>query len=432
MRKSILAILGLLLSTNVFGQSYDANGRLLTSTSQGAGSGVATTFWTFRLSDGTNFYDGLKVGQLPAALVGGRLDINVGALGNTAIDTNSGTKSAGTIRVVIATDQPALTNKLLVTPDSVALPANQSVNLNQVAGTATDVNSGVKSAGTLRVVLATDQPALTNKLLVTPDSVALPANQSVNVNQLAGTGTDTNSGNKSAGTLRVVLATDQPALTNKLLVTPDSVALPANQSVNLNQIAGSAIATAATGSQKVGITGNAGAALDAANNATIPANVLRMGGQLQSGAQATAGTAGQLGDVALGLDHVAYARLGGPVYWHCGKTAIAATLTECKAAPASGLKAYVTDIHVVSDTATAGSYTLRYGTGTNCGTGTTTLFPDVSSITTGKIPYPANTANVPQSHSFLTPLQPAAANAVCVICVATNTCTISMQGYEAP
>lgn len=116
------------------------------------------------------------------------------------------------------------------------LTANQSTNLTQIVGTAADVNSGTKSAGTLRVVLATDQPALTNKLLVTPDSVALPANQSVNVNQLAGTATSVNSGVKDAGTLRVVLATDQPALTNKLLVTPDSVALPANQSVNVSQI----------------------------------------------------------------------------------------------------------------------------------------------------------------------------------------------------
>jgi hypothetical protein len=145
---------------------------------------------------------------------------NESQLNGTTIDTNSGTKSAGTQRVVLATDQPALTNKLLVTPDSVALPAHQSTNVDQLNGTTTDTNSGTKSAGTLRVVLATDQPALTNKLLVTPDSVALPANQSVNVNQLAGTTTDTNSGNKSAGTLRVVLATDQPALTNAQPVTP--------------------------------------------------------------------------------------------------------------------------------------------------------------------------------------------------------------------
>jgi hypothetical protein len=53
----------------------------------------------------------------------------------TTVDTNSGSKSASTLRVVLATDQPALTNKLLVTPDSVALPANQSVNVNQIGGT---------------------------------------------------------------------------------------------------------------------------------------------------------------------------------------------------------------------------------------------------------------------------------------------------------
>ena len=72
-----------------------------------------------------------------------------------------------------------------------ALSANQSANIAQLAGTATDTNSGVKSAGTLRIVLATDQPQLTNKLLVTPDSVALPANQSVNMAQVGGTTTVT-------------------------------------------------------------------------------------------------------------------------------------------------------------------------------------------------------------------------------------------------
>lgn len=69
---------------------------------------------------------------------------------------------------------------------TVSITANSAVNVAQVAGTNTDTNSGLKSAGTLRVVLATDQPALTNKLLVTPDSVALPANQSVNVAQVSG------------------------------------------------------------------------------------------------------------------------------------------------------------------------------------------------------------------------------------------------------
>ncbi len=45
---------------------------------------------------------------------------------------------------------------------------------NQVAGTALSVNSGTKDSGTLRAVLATDQPALTNKLLVDPSGVTSP------------------------------------------------------------------------------------------------------------------------------------------------------------------------------------------------------------------------------------------------------------------
>jgi hypothetical protein len=106
------------------------------------------------------------------------------------------------LRVVIATDQPQLSNKLLVTPDSVALPAHQSVNVDQLNGTTTDTNSGTKSAGTLRVVLATDQPALTNKLLVTPD-----ANSAINLAQVAGSSTATGHGTAS-GAIRVELPTD--------------------------------------------------------------------------------------------------------------------------------------------------------------------------------------------------------------------------------
>lgn len=44
----------------------------------------------------------------------GALRIDNSTVAGTAIDTNSGTKSAGTQRVVLATDQPALTNPLLV------------------------------------------------------------------------------------------------------------------------------------------------------------------------------------------------------------------------------------------------------------------------------------------------------------------------------
>lgn len=62
----------------------------------------------------------------------------------TTVDTNSGVKSASTLRVVLATDQPALTNKLLVTPD---LPSGASTAAKQPAlGTA-----GAASADVLTV-----------------------------------------------------------------------------------------------------------------------------------------------------------------------------------------------------------------------------------------------------------------------------------------
>lgn len=112
---------------------------------------------------------------------------------------------------VITIQGIASMTKLLVTPDSVALPANQSVNLNQIAGTTPDTNSGTKSAGTLRVVLATDQPALTNKLLVTPDSVALPANQSVNVSQINAVTPLMGNGVTGTGSQRVTIASDNTA-----------------------------------------------------------------------------------------------------------------------------------------------------------------------------------------------------------------------------
>lgn len=64
----------------------------------------------------------------------------------------------------------------------------------------------------------------------------------------------------------------------KLLVTPD-----ANSAINVAQVNGATTSTAASGVQKVGVVGNAGAAFDAATGAAPPANALAIGG-LASGA----------------------------------------------------------------------------------------------------------------------------------------------------
>jgi hypothetical protein len=67
---------------------------------------------------------------------------------------------------------------------------------------------------------------------------------------------------------------------------------------NVAQIAGSTTSTAATGVQKVGIVGNAGAAVDAATNAAPPANAVQVGG-IASTALPSAFTATDLAPILL-------------------------------------------------------------------------------------------------------------------------------------
>lgn len=128
-------------------------------------------------------------------------------------------------------------------------------------------------------------------------------------------------------------------------------------------------------------------------------------------------------------DGVLYFRLGGPTSWSCSLDGIAATLTECKAAPGAGLKLYLTDLVIGSTTATAGQYLVRYGTGANCGTGTTSFLPAAATVV--RYGYPPNTT-APTPLQFLTPLPATANNAICIACVLTNTCTVQMSGYIAP
>src|SRR5690348_9269140 len=87
-----------------------------------------------------------------------------------------------------------------------------------------------------------------------------------------------------------------------------------------------------------------------------------------------------------------------------------ATLTQLVAAPASG-QIFVDGIFLEKATATTGSVTLKYGTGTNCGTGTTTLAYVGPQTATSAVPigyYPLE-------------VQVPAANALCASTDATTT-----------
>ncbi len=113
-------------------------------------------------------------------------------------------------------------------PVSGTVTANQggapwTVNQTQWNGTAVDVNSGNKSAGTLRVVLATDQPSLTNALPVSQSgswsfslSAALPAGTnaigSVNLSPLSGQGWPSTYSGSIGATLTAVKASSAGTL----------------------------------------------------------------------------------------------------------------------------------------------------------------------------------------------------------------------------
>lgn len=83
--------------------------------------------------------------------------VNQTQVGGTNIDTNSGNKSAGTQRVVLATDQPQLTNALKVDGSAVTQPVSGTVTTTESAPTTIyNGKKTVTTAGT-RVVLAASQ-----------------------------------------------------------------------------------------------------------------------------------------------------------------------------------------------------------------------------------------------------------------------------------
>lgn len=125
-----------------------------------------------------------------------------------------------------------------------------------------------------------------------------------------------------------------------------------------------------------------------------------------------------------------------PDQFSCSADNIGATLTLLSASPSGnctattdGTTRYVTDIIAQSTTATGGQWILRTGTGTNCGTGTASLFP--SAATAARFSAAANGA-APASISLRTPLRLPEGKDLCVLGVGTNTTTIQVLGYVGP
>jgi len=132
-----------------------------------------------------------------------------------------------------------------------------------------------------------------------------------------------------------------------------------------------------------------------------------------------------------GLGHAQnYIRLGNlTASWRCSLVGLGATLTQCQAVPLeSQNRHYITDIIVQTTTTTPGTYSIQTGTGTNCATGTAALFP--STGTSDRFDAPAIAQGL-NSINFVTPLQPPAGAAICVIGEATDTTDIVIHGFLA-
>jgi len=187
---------------------------------------------------------------------------------------------------------------------------------------------------------------------------------------------------------------------------------------NLSQIGGTAaLSGGASGSLAIGGT--------AANNAAITQNPDLVGAEtIATGSNPSAASTGNQRRLLADLDGALFIRPGGPNLFSCVVTMSSKTTTQCEAAPASGLKAYITDVQM--GTTTAGSATtiqVEYGTGTNCATTAVALSPT----------YP-NTAIASAAFDFTTPLVPVAADEICVVQAGTTagTTSVTLQGYIAP
>jgi hypothetical protein len=162
--------------------------------------------------------------------------VDIASLAGTTADTNSGSKSAGTLRVVLATDQPQLTNALKVDASATTQPISGTVAATQSGtwnvATVTSVTSVtavgsitsalpagtnvighviVDTAPTTAVTIATAPVLVAGSAIIGKvgvDQTTPGTTNAVSLAQLGSTTVSTGNGVVGAGVLRVSLASD--------------------------------------------------------------------------------------------------------------------------------------------------------------------------------------------------------------------------------
>lgn len=240
--------------------------------------------------------------------------INVAQIAGTTTSVGNGTTDAGTQRVTISSDSTGQV-KLATGANVIGSISNTSFAVTQstspwvvslasttITGTVAVTQSttpwvvaGGGSAGTAATGVVTVQGITSmTPLLVTP-----AANSAINLAQIAGTTVDTNSGAKSAGTQRIVVATDQLALTTAgvFSVKIDQTTGGTTNAVSLAQLGANAIAVdngaSSTGTQRVTIANNSTGVLASIGSITgsiVPGTAATNLGKAEDAAHASGDT----------------------------------------------------------------------------------------------------------------------------------------------
>lgn len=128
----------------------------------------------------------------------------------------------------------------------------------------------------------------------------------------------------------------------------------------------------------------------------------------------------------LNTSGVLFVQEGTSTRFSCQITAVT-VMTQCQAAPAAGLRNYVTSVTLSNQAATVQTLDVVFGTGANCATAPTALTHKVQFGTL------ATTTNYQFAHmSLTTPLVPTAANAICIRPSAATAFGGTITGFQAP
>ncbi len=349
------------------------------------------------------------------------LPAGTNVLGHVITDTGSTTAVTGTVTisgvVTEATLDAALIAQEATTSGIKGLTAFGAVTT--AAPTYTTAKSdalSLQTNGSLRTAVTDALPAGSNVIghVITDTTSTTAVTQATAANLNA-----TVVGSGAAGTAATGVVTVQGiASMTKLLVTPDSVALPANQSVNVAQVAGTNTVTG-------GVAGTLGVGGNVATNVAIGTNPINLGAQAVS-SENTAVTATRMAqlvtDLVGKLIVLPYANPENFVSGAITSAMTGTTSTSLVGAPASGLRNYITQITVSNASTTVPTDILIQD-----GSGGTTLYviPAPAGIGTG-------TGAAGATLTFPTPLrQPTTATAIFVANVTTGSSTkVSASGYK--